>query len=411
MKISLLHYSVPPIVGGVESVIAHHARLMANDGHTVNLIAARGEDLDENINLTKIPLADSRHERVTRVKAQLDKGKVTKEFDSLRDELSVELQKALKDTDILIAHNVCSLNKNLALTAALHELHIHKKLPKLILWHHDFAWGTPRYQNELHEGYPWSLLKTNWEGAVQVTVSEARRVEMSELMNMEPSQIQAIPNGVDVEKFYKLDAQSIEYMQRLNLVKASPLILLPVRITSRKNIELALHITAKLKKSFQNPKLVVTGPLGPHNPANVKYFEKLKKLREDLTLKNYVHFLAELTDEFIPDSVIADFYKLADVLLFPSVEEGFGIPMLEAGFSNMPIFCSDIPPLRKLGGDYVHYFSLKETPNVIAKRMSEYLLNSKTFLMKSEVRKSFTWENIYQTQIEPLLHPIAEDGD
>ena len=45
MKIALLHYSVPPIVGGVESVIAHHARLMSADGHSVRLIAARGEAL------------------------------------------------------------------------------------------------------------------------------------------------------------------------------------------------------------------------------------------------------------------------------------------------------------------------------------------------------------------------------
>ena len=42
MKVAILHYSVPPIVGGVESVIAHHARLMSADGHTVRLIAARG---------------------------------------------------------------------------------------------------------------------------------------------------------------------------------------------------------------------------------------------------------------------------------------------------------------------------------------------------------------------------------
>ena len=41
MNIAILHYSVPPIVGGVESVIAHHARLMAANGHSVRLIAGR----------------------------------------------------------------------------------------------------------------------------------------------------------------------------------------------------------------------------------------------------------------------------------------------------------------------------------------------------------------------------------
>lgn len=409
MRISILHYSVPPIVGGVESVIAHHARLMSADGHAVKLIAARGESLDEKITITKIPLADSRHERVSQVKAQLDKGEVTKEFESLREELMGELQKVLKDTDVLIAHNVCSLNKNLALTAALYELHLNKKLPKLILWHHDLAWTTPRYQKELYEGYPWDLLRTAWDGVVQVTISEARRDELCELMKINKSQIHVIPNGVDLEKFFKLDSQTIDYVKKLDLLKANPLLLLPVRITSRKNIELALQIIAELKKDFPNVKIVVTGPLGPHNLDNVNYFEKLRNLGEELNLKDSALFLAELTNEFIPDSVISDFYKLADALLFPSIEEGFGIPMLEAGFSNIPIFCSDIAPLKKLGENFVNYFSLDESPTVIAKRMSEYFSNSKTFLMKASVRESFTWGNIYQKQIQPLLH-AAEDG-
>src|SRR3989304_195058 len=49
MNIAILHYSVPPIVGGVEGVIAHHARLMAADGMSVRLISARGESLGEKI--------------------------------------------------------------------------------------------------------------------------------------------------------------------------------------------------------------------------------------------------------------------------------------------------------------------------------------------------------------------------
>jgi mannosylglucosylglycerate synthase len=35
MNVALLHYSAPPVVGGVESVLDHHARLMADDGHQV----------------------------------------------------------------------------------------------------------------------------------------------------------------------------------------------------------------------------------------------------------------------------------------------------------------------------------------------------------------------------------------
>ena len=250
MNIAILHYSVPPIVGGVESVIAHHARLMSADGHSVRLIAARGESLSKEIPLTILPLADSRHSLVTIMKDQLDRGEVTKDFESLRDELAEQLQVVLSGVDILIAHNICSLNKNLALTAALYQLHTARKLPRLILWHHDLAWTTPRYQNELHEGYPWDLLKTAWLGATQVTVSEMRQDELSDLMKIDKSQIHVVPNGVDVGKFLKLEEQTLGYIQKLDLLQASPLILLPVRITSRKNIELALQTLAALRNGF-----------------------------------------------------------------------------------------------------------------------------------------------------------------
>jgi hypothetical protein len=155
MNIAILHYSVPPIVGGVEGVIAQHARLMSANDFSVRLVAARGESLSQEIPLFTIPLADSQHSRVLAVKEQLDRGEVTADFESLRDELADQLQTALSDADILIAHNICSLNKNLALTAALHKLHTAglQKLPHLILWHHDLAWTTPRYQSELHDGY------------------------------------------------------------------------------------------------------------------------------------------------------------------------------------------------------------------------------------------------------------------
>jgi len=403
MNIAILHYSVPPIVGGVESVIAHHARLMSAAGHSVRLIAARGDALGEKIPLTILPLADSRHARVTEMKDQLDRGEVTADFETLRDELAEQLQAVLSGVNILIAHNICSLNKNLALTAALYQLHVAGKLPRLILWHHDLAWTTPRYQQELHDGYPWNLLKTAWAGAVQVTISEMRQDELSDLMKIDKTQIHVVPNGVDLGKFLKLEKQTLEYIKRLDLLAASPLLLLPVRITSRKNIELALRILAALRNDLPSAQMIVTGPLGPHNPANLQYFEKLSALREKLGIKNSAHFLAELTNEYIPDEVISDFYKLADALLFPSFEEGFGIPILEAGFANIPVFCSDIPPLKKLGGEFAVYFSPHALPEVAAKLMADYFKKDKVFGLRLSVREQFIWERIYETKIARLL--------
>ena len=198
MKISLLHYSSPPIVGGVESVLAHHARLMANAGHEVTILAGRGEKFDEQINVKILPRLDSRHEEVMEVKGLLDVGNYTPAFDKLRDEIKKELLEELKGCDALIAHNVASLSKNLALTAVLHEGSQMPDFPKLILWHHDLAWTTPRYRDELHDGYPWDLLRTYWEGVTQVVVSKLRQDELAELYGIGKASIHVIPNGVDI---------------------------------------------------------------------------------------------------------------------------------------------------------------------------------------------------------------------
>jgi len=339
MRIALLHYSSPPIVGGVESVLAHHARLMADAGHEVTILAGRGEKFDDRINVQILPRLDSRHAEVMEVKASLDVGKYTPAFDRLRDQILKELFTAVKDCDVLIAHNVASLSKNLALTAVLHEGSQTDDFPKLVLWHHDLAWTTPRYRDELHEGYPWDLLKTYWEGVTQVVVSKLRQDELAELYGIAKESIHVIPNGVDLNAFFKFETQTMGLIESLHLMEADPLFLLPVRLTPRKNIELALQVIAEVRMDFPKTMLLVTGPIGPHNPKNQAYKEKLLSMRNELKLQGAVHFLAEATDEFMPDEVIADFYRIADALLFPSREEGFGIPIIEASARIFP-FCT-----------------------------------------------------------------------
>jgi glycosyltransferase involved in cell wall biosynthesis len=406
MHVALLHYSAPPIVGGVESVMAHQARCIAGAGHDVRILAARGAQTDPHIPFVALPLADSRHERVLAVKADLDAGRVTPAFDALRDELTEQLESALSGVDALIAHNVCSLNKNLALTAALHQLfNRQSKIEnrKLIVWHHDLAWTTPRYQAELHDGYPWDLLRTAWPGTAQVVISELRRDELAGLMKISRDAISVIPNGLDVARFFKLEATTAQLIEHIQLLQSDLILLLPVRITPRKNIELALRILGALRAHFARPMLVVTGPLGPHNENNAGYFDALKSLRSHLQLNSAAHFLAELHDGFLPDEVIADFYRLSDALLFPSREEGFGLPMLEAAVSRMPAFCADIPPLRALGDGDADFFSPDDDPQRVAALLAEHMQGAPAYRSAVRVRHRFTWEQVYRTQIEPLL--------
>jgi glycosyltransferase involved in cell wall biosynthesis len=407
VRIALVHYSAPPVVGGVESVLAQHARLMTRAGHAVRIVAGRAEQWDDRIPVVRLPLIDSRHPRVLALKAALDRGNVPAGFEVLVTEIAQDLRAAVSDVDVVIAHNVCSLAKNLALTAAFQQMQADRlrslaSLPRLILWHHDLAWTTPRYRAELHDGYPWDLLRADW-GARHVVVSDLRHHELADLLHIPLASITVVPNGVDQTAFLKLADTTQALLDRLELDEAGPILLLPVRLTPRKNIELALRVLAALRLELPHAVLIIPGHLGAHNPANAEYFARLKAVRAELHLSNAAHFLAELSDEFLPDEVIADFYRLADALILPSREEGFGIPLIEAAFSRLPVFCTDIPPLQALGGEDVTYFSPDAEPAVVATAIASRLTGDPIYRFAARARLSYTWKQVYARHIAPLL--------
>jgi glycosyltransferase involved in cell wall biosynthesis len=380
---------------------------MNASGQQVVVFAGRGKIFDERIPVKLIPLLDSRHPQVLNVKTQLDKGSLPPAFDELVDQIKSNLSAELNGFDVLIAHNVASLHKNLALTAAIHEVYQLPGFPRLILWHHDLAWESPRYRPEMHQGYPWDLLRENWSGATQVVVSRVRRQELSVLLHIPQDDIHVIPNGVELSTFFRLEQPTLQLIDQLKLNQADPLLLLPARLTRRKNIELALSTLVELRKNFPHAMLLVTGPEGPHNPRNVDYKKKLIKVRNDLNLQGAAHLLAEVTPGFLPDDVIADFYRLADAILFPSFEEGFGIPLLEAGISSKPVFCADIPVLHELGGSDVNYFNPHAAPASIAGQITARLNNDATSRLSRRVKHEYTWESIYKNLIEPLIQEAS----
>ena len=233
-----------------------------------------------------------------------------------------------------IVHNALTLHKNLALTAALEKLHARLAF-RMIAWCHDFAWQDPLYTGSLHPGYPWDLLRTSWERVRYVVVSESRQQDLADLLGLPEDQIQVVTPGIDAFDFLSISPLTRRLVSRLNLESLCPLLLLPARITRRKNIEFAIHTTAALRACMPCASLVITGPPGPHNPRNQAYLQSLIELASQLGIRPYVHFLYEMGENGeplnLPDEAVAELYRLADVMIFPSLREGFGIPILEAG--------------------------------------------------------------------------------
>ena len=402
-KVVLLHYATPPVVGGVEQVLAHQAELLAKAGHSVEVVTGRGSSWDPRIQVRVIPEIDSRYPKVIQMKKMLDVGIVPAEFAEFQEEIVLTLRKVLAGVDVLIAHNVASLHKNLALTAALRQFAAEPEGTRVVLWHHDFAWNSQRYRQEMHPGFPWDLLRTDWPGVQQVTISEARRQEMSEIYHMPADQIKVVPNGIDPAEFQNLAPGTKKLADQFNLNLAFPLLLTPVRLTRRKNLEFGLHILAQLVKVMPAVRWVVTGPAGAHNPDNAAYFQELVDLREALGLEKQAVFMAEHRPEGLTNMQIGDFYTLSDALLITSQEEGFGLPIIEAGLTRLPVFTTDLEPLHALGRAWATYFQLDDSPAEVAGRIAERLSTDPVYRLREHIRANFTWDAIYQNEIAPLL--------
>ncbi|GAB4526180.1 MAG: hypothetical protein OHK0046_42790 [Anaerolineae bacterium] len=406
----MLHYASPPTVGGVEFTMLHHALVLADLGYPVNIVTGAGVAFDPRIKTYVEPLFGSRHPAVLRAKQALDTGEADEAFNDLVAQMLTALHTALDDCEVVIAHNVPTLNKNLPLTAALHRYTEARPTLHLIAWTHDLAWTNPQYLPELHDAYPWNLMRTRWPRADYVTVSEPRRVEVAELLGMPPDDVTVIVPGVDPVSFYAMTPTTRMLTTRLDLLDADGLLLLPARLTRRKNIALALRVLAEMiAQTGRDYRVIVTGPPGPHNPTNMGYLGELLELRAALGLEEKAHFLyayGEGDAPLIPDNdTMANLYHLCDALFFPSTQEGFGIPILEAAFAGLPIFCSDIPPFRATGGeDVAVYFDPEhEPPPTIARRILTALEANTTHRMRVRVRRTYRWESVVRAHLVPLI--------
>ncbi len=412
LRIALLHYTSPPVVGGVETVLARHAQLLAREEFEVHVLTGRGGAMGAGVHLRRDALLDSRHPRVLAVTRELERGRVTPEFAALTARIQAGLEHALAGVDVCVVHNALTLHKNLALTAALHQIAARRCLPRFVAWCHDLAWTSPQYRAHLHPGAPWKLLRTPLCGGTYVTVSRDRQRDLSAGLGLPRTAVEVIPNGIDPGTFLRLTPVGRWLADTLRLWEQQIVLLLPARITRRKQIEYALAVVAEIVRRELTVRLLVTGPLGAHNPRNREYLEELRTLRRELGLDDHVVFCAELPGPrgrrlTLSDGAMADLYLLADALLLPSRDEGFGLPLLEAGLSRLPAFTTDLATLRAIGDGAIHTFALGEPPAWVAAKIIRTLMEEHSYRLRRRVLASYTWEVIMRERIVPLLTRVT----
>jgi glycosyltransferase involved in cell wall biosynthesis len=132
-----------------------------------------------------------------------------------------------------------------------------------------------------------------------------------------------------------------------------PFLLCVAQHRRNKNIVLALRVFQRLLSAQDiHPAalLVIIGIEGPET-------ERIRQVVGELQLERHVVFLRGISD-----AELEWCYQYCELLLAPSLIEGFGLPVVEAMFHHCRIVCSDIPAFREVGGSYCHFVPLEPDP-------------------------------------------------
>ncbi len=410
-SVAILHYTAPPVVGGVEAVMLAHAQTLAQAGYPVTIVAGKGEAgvLPEGADLVLVPEIDSQHAEIMRMGTQLEQGRVPPGFEAMRERLEEALAPILARFDNLIVHNVFTKHFNLPLTAALDRLLDGEDAPHCIAWCHDFTWTSPSSSSKVHPGYPWDLLRTQRPDVTYVVVSQRRQEELAKLFGCPADEVRVIYNGVDPQALLGLSPEGATLVERLGLLEQDLVLLMPVRVTQAKNIEYALRVVASLKARGCRPRLVLTGPPDPHDVESMAYFRSLQALREELGVEEEMRFVFESGPDpdrgyIIDASVVGDLFRVSDLMFMPSHREGFAMPVLEAGLAGIPVVCTGVPAAVEIGGEDLLTFGLDEAPERLAARILAWAEGSPVHRLRRRVRQRYTWQAIFRRDIEALLH-------
>lgn len=203
-----------------------------------------------------------------------------------------------------------------------------------------------RYNTSELDYHRWSMRFAALHASKIITISYFTKQELQHFYHIPENKITVVYNG-----FSQQDYQA--YTKKVFPLSA-PYLLFIGRIEHKKNIINLIKAFGILKHDYRLPhRLVLIGLPGFGYEAILAEM-KHQKVEAFIDLPGYM-----------PQEKMNQQMIRASVFVFPSNYEGFGIPVLEALSSGTRVACSDIPPLREVGGSAPYYFN-KDNPSAIA---------------------------------------------
>jgi glycosyltransferase involved in cell wall biosynthesis len=238
--------------------------------------------------------------------------------------------------------------------------------------------------------------------ATLVVPSVFTKQEIQEIYNVPAGRIVVIANAVSETFVSSLKATSLEdtnrVAQKYHLPKNYWLYV--GTLQPRKNIPYLLQILCEIKKRVPTTKLVLVGDREGHH-----FDQRIDQALRELQLEKDVIFPGYITDEDLPA-----LYQGAELFVFPSMYEGFGIPLLEALAAGTPVAASLIPPHQEVAGEAAAYFPL-ESLAIAAEILYNFSVKTQTAgLLKNGYIKpnlDFSWDTSAKNLAE-LYSRLAE---
>lgn len=191
-----------------------------------------------------------------------------------------------------------------------------------------------------------------------IAVSQNTRNDLVERVGAKPEKVVVIPEAAD-EIYRPLDRDLVEATLQRRFRFGRGYILFVGTIEPRKNLPFLLRAYALLKERWRSvgrsvPKLVIAGRKG-------WLFGEVFRAVEDLRLGDDVIFVGVVS----PDDLVI-LYNGASLLVFPSLYEGFGLPLLEAMACGTPVVGAEVSSIPEVVGDAGLLYSPKDIEALIS---------------------------------------------
>ena len=215
-----------------------------------------------------------------------------------------------------------------------------------------------------------------------LTISESAKSDIIKYFNVDEKKIEIVTPGIDLEKYlHNYTDMELENVRKKYKLPENYILYLGT-IEPRKNIERTIKAFIKYKKEVKDDlKFVIVGGKGWKYDNIMKLIESMGT---DIILTGYID-----EEDKIP------IYKLAQLFAFPSLYEGFGMPVLEAMAAGVPVVTSNVSSLPEVAGDaaiLVDPLNEDEIFEAYKKILSDKKLQLEMIEKGLEQAKKFEWK-------------------